>query len=54
MDMNTMEKKWCDWQWVNMQNIQIAYTTWYQKTYNPIYPRGITVINIRKEDRCYH
>lgn len=54
MDMNTMEKKWCDWRWVNMQNIQIAHTTRYQKTNNPRYPRGITAINIRKEDRCYH
>jgi len=28
--------KWCDWQWVNIQNIQPTLTTQYQKYNNPI------------------
>ena len=27
--------KWCDWQWVNIQNIQPTLTTQYQKYKQP-------------------
>ena len=30
--------KWCDWQWVNIQNIQPTLTTQYQKYKQP-YPK---------------
>ena len=28
--------KWCDWQGINLQNIQTAHTALYQKTNSPI------------------